>query len=251
MRDPMHFDAIADDYSAARPPYPPELWARVRDTGLVGPGRRALDLGAGTGQATGPLLAMGPDVTAVEPGHRLAALLRARHPGAEVVVARAEDLTPADASFDLAVAATSIHWMDLDVVLPAVHRALTADGRFLVWRNVFGDAEAPVTPFRRRVSQIVERRGETVSGGDPEDAAATAERLSRSGLFAVHEICQWRWSIALDSHEIDRLFRTFSNWSADEAREAADAVRELGGQVIEHYSSWLIELVPRRQPPPA
>src|SRR5437868_5624289 len=143
----MHFDAHADDYASARPPYPPELWARVRATGLVGPGRRAVDLGAGTGQATGPLLATGMEVLAIEPGRRLAALLEARHPEADVVVGRAEDVELPEGSFDLAVAATSIHWMNLDVVLPKVHRALADDGLLLVWRNVFGDPAVAVTPF--------------------------------------------------------------------------------------------------------
>ena len=49
MGNPMHFDALADAYASARPPYPAELWERVRRTGLVAPGRRAVALGAGTG----------------------------------------------------------------------------------------------------------------------------------------------------------------------------------------------------------
>src|SRR4051794_40551303 len=118
----MHFDAHAETYASARPPYPRALWQRLRELGVLHPGRRALDLGAGTGQATGALLAAGMHVTAVEPGSRLAARLRQAHPGATVLVMRAEELDLPDASFDTLVAATSIHWMDLDVVLPKVHR---------------------------------------------------------------------------------------------------------------------------------
>ncbi|WP_340699005.1 class I SAM-dependent methyltransferase [Cellulosimicrobium funkei] len=147
MGNPIHFDALADSYGSARPPYPAELWERVRRTGLVAPGRRAVDLGAGTGEATGPLLAAGVDVVAVEPGTQLAAVLAARHPTAEVVVARAEDAELGRAAFDLAVAATSIHWMDLDALLHRLHRALVPAGRFLLWRHVFGDPSSE-TPTR-------------------------------------------------------------------------------------------------------
>ncbi len=244
----MHFDAHADDYARARPPYPPELWARVRDTGLVGRGRRAVDLGAGTGEASGPLLAMGVDVVAVEPGARLATMLEAQHPHARVLIGRAEDVELGAASFDLAVAATSIHWMDLDIVLPKVHRALTAEGRFLVWRNVFGDAGAAVTPFRERVAQIVDRREAPPREGDHENAAVAAERLSRSGLFAVEDVFRCRWSIELDAVQLRRLFATFSDWSADEADQAAAAVADLGGLITEHYASWLIVLAPQPRP---
>jgi SAM-dependent methyltransferase len=241
--DPMHFDGMADAYGAARPPYPAELWRDVVATGLVGPGRRALDLGAGTGQATGELLAHGMDVVAVEPGGNLARVFEQRHPRATVLRSRAEDLQLGDGSFDLAVAATSIHWMDLEVMLPIVHGALTTDGRFLVWRNVFGDADAEITPFRREVYRIVQRRGTRREGGG-EDAETTARSIVDSGLFSVGRLRRYRWSIELTSQRVRSLFATFSEWSAAEAEEAASAAEALGGSVTEHYTSWLIEATP-------
>ena len=59
MVDPGHFDARSATYASARPPYPDALWGRVRALDAWRPGAAALDLGAGTGQATGPLLAGG------------------------------------------------------------------------------------------------------------------------------------------------------------------------------------------------
>lgn len=160
----MHFDARADEYAAARPPYPPALWERIRALGLLRPGRRALDLGAGAGEVTGHLLEAGLHVTAVEPGPHLAGLLHAAHPAADVVIARAEEAEVAPTSVDLVVAATSIHWMDIDVVLPKIHAWLRPKGRFVVWRNVFGDSAFEATPFRRRVAEIVAARQTTRSG---------------------------------------------------------------------------------------
>jgi len=236
----MHFEALAALYHRARPPYPAALWERLAELGVLRAGARAVDLGAGTGQVTGPLLAAGLDVVAVEPGPTLAAELRARCPTATVVVARAEEADLAEASFDIAVAATSIHWMDLEVLLPRLHRALVPGGRLLVWRNVFGDPHATVTPFRRRVHEIVGRRAASPRVGNPEDADATAARLSGPGLFTVEETSRFRWSIELDEKAVRALFRTFSDWSQAEAEEAAAAVRALGGSVVEHYRSWLI-----------
>jgi SAM-dependent methyltransferase len=239
----MHFDEMAESYRRARPPYPAELWADVVATGLVGPGRRALDLGAGTGEATGELLARGMDVVAVEPGPRLADALTARHPQASVLRLRAEDIEPDAASFDLVVAATSIHWMDLDRVLPVVRRALKPAGRLLVWRNVFGDADADVTPFRREVQRIVDRRG-AAQRERTESLAATTDALAASGLFAIESTHRYRWSIELTTAQVRGLFSTFSDWSPVEVDEAAAAVGDLGGRVIEHYSSWLLVAEP-------
>ncbi len=179
MADGMHFDAHAAIYDEARPPYPAALWDAVRNLGVLRPGGHAVDLGAGSGQATGPLLAAGLRVTAVEPGPRLAAQLRARHPMATVIQDRAENVGLPDRSLDLAVAATSIHWMDLDVLLPKVHRWLRPEGAFLVWRTVFGDP-AVETPFREQIARIVADRHappRTDSGEEIEETARCAHSL--------------------------------------------------------------------------
>jgi SAM-dependent methyltransferase len=243
----MHFEAHAEVYARARPPYPPALWDRLRGRGLLAPGRTVLDLGAGSGQATGPLLEAGLRVTAVEPGPALAAQLASRHPPAEVVTARAEDAELGEARYDLVVAATSIHWMDLDIVLPKVHTALKPNGRLLVWRNVFGDAMAPVTAFREKVADIVAARAAPPrTGTSAEDVEATISALTRDGLFAVEDLADFHWTIDLDARSLGLLFSTFSDWTAAEVAQAVDAVRTLGGRVTEHYSSWLIVLSPLR-----
>lgn len=247
MVDTQRFEANAEIYARARPPYPTALWDRIGELGLLRPGARALDLGAGTGQATGPIAAAGLHVTAVEPGPRLAAELRAAHPDVEVVVARAEDLNKlplSAASFDLAVAATSIHWMDLDLVMPILRRLLTPGGTLLVWRNVFGDP-ARSTPFRDHVAAIVrERKVPQRPGPDAEDPDVATDALTRSGMFFAQEVHHYRWSVELDEKQVHRLFITFSDWSAAEVEGAAAAVRSLGGRVLEHYGSWLIVLKP-------
>ncbi|GAA1942638.1 class I SAM-dependent methyltransferase [Microbacterium deminutum] len=239
----MHFDADAAGYESARPPYPDALWACLHELGALRPGLRALDLGAGSGQATGPLLEAGLTVTAVEPGVHLAARLSERFPEAVVLVSRAEDAVLPTGSFDVVVAATSIHWMDLAVVLPKVRAALVDRGLLLVWANEYGDPSVPRTPFRERVETIVRARAPL----PPDDRQALdpprwAETFTRGGHFRVVRQELFRWAIDLDAAQVRALFATFSNWTADEANEAADAVCSLGGTVHEHYTTPLIAL---------
>jgi SAM-dependent methyltransferase len=125
---------------------------------MLAAGMRALDLGAGSGQATRILVDAGMDVTAVESGPALAAALRDRLPGVRVVEATAEAAELPPASFDVATIATAVHWFDLEVVLPKLHRTLVPGGRLAVWRNAYGDAAVPLTPFRERIGAIVARR---------------------------------------------------------------------------------------------
>lgn len=185
------------------------------------------------------------NVVAVEPGARLAGILRHRFPNATVIRARAEDLELGRASFDLAVAATSIHWLDLDIVLPIVHEALTTDGRLLVWRNVFGDPDAEVTPFRHGIQRIVQLRSAT-RPGNPEEVELAAAKIAKTRIFTIEQIHRYRWSIELTIDQVYALFATFSDWSQSEVTQAASAAEALGGTVTEHYTSWLINARPKR-----
>lgn len=244
MPDPTHFDGMADLYDRARPPYPDGLWARLRDLGLLGAGTRVLELGAGSGLATVPMLAAGAAVTAVEPGPALAALLRRRAPGATVREGTAETVPLDDAAYDLAVAATSVHWFDLDVVLPRLHRALVPGGHLAVWRHVFGDPTAPVTPFRERMADVERRRGTVAPRPGPADVdtAGWVGRLGAGGYFDVRVVEELRWSVDLDADQVRDLFTTFSEWTRDEADAVARAVQALGGRVTEHYVTPLLVL---------
>lgn len=244
MPGPGHFDAHADAYDRGRPPYPAALWERLHDLGLLGPGVRVLELGAGTGKATGPLIEAGAAVLAVEPGERLAALLRSRWPQAEVLVGTAEGVDLAPGAFDLAVAATAVHWFDLGVVLPRVHRALAPGGHLAVWRNGYGDPEAPVTPFRERVGRIVATREAPARRPGPGelDDAGWADLLAADGLFRVVHRDRFRWAVDLGTDQVRDLFTTFSDWTPAEAEAAARAVADLGGTVREHYVTPLVVL---------
>ncbi|PRY18396.1 class I SAM-dependent methyltransferase [Kineococcus rhizosphaerae] len=241
MPGPGHFDAHAAAYDRGRPPYPPALWERLRP--LVRRGTRVVDLGAGTGLATGPLLAAGAAVTAVEPGPALADLLRARFPTATVLRATAETADLPEGGFDLAVAATAVHWFDLDAVLPRLHRALVAGGCFAVWRTAFGDPGVPLSPFRRRVAEITAARSAPPRPGPGElDTGQWAARLTCGGWFTVRAVEEFAWSVELGTEQVRDLFTTFSDWSAHEVALAADAVRDLGGSVTEHYRTPLVLL---------
>ncbi|WP_431221257.1 class I SAM-dependent methyltransferase [Leifsonia xyli] len=243
MPDPTHFDRHADLYDRARPPYPEALRARLTELGLLVAGRRALDLGAGTGQATRLLVDAGMDVTAVEPGAALAARLRENLPSVHVLQAGAEEADLPTAAFDLATAATAAHWFELDEVLPKLHAALAAGGRFAVWRNAYGDPAVPPTRFRERIDAIVARRDALPRRQPGEsDTAEWVRLLEAGGLFETVHVEAFHWAIDLDEDAIRGLFSTFSDWSPGEADDAALAVRDLGGTVTEHYLTPLIVL---------
>ncbi len=122
MSSGSQFNDVADIYDRARPLYPERLyWDLFNYIGVDRENPSALatvEIGPGTGQATGALLKRGATVAAVEPGPHLATFLRGKfpdHPRLMVINERFEEAPLPDGITDIVFAATSFHWVDADV----------------------------------------------------------------------------------------------------------------------------------------
>ncbi len=130
------FQAAAADYEASRPTYPPEAVAFVVGHGSIGPGRRVLDLAAGTGKLTRALIASGADVVAVEPVEAMRGQLVAALAGVEALDGAAEAIPLPDASVDVVTVAQAFHWFDPERSLAEIHRVLRPGGALaLLWNT--------------------------------------------------------------------------------------------------------------------
>jgi len=128
------FDNNADAYEAARPSYPAEAVAHIVGRAGIGPGRRVLDLAAGTGKLTRLLVPTGAEVVAIEPVAGMRAVLRRELPGVAVHDGSAEALPLADGSVDAVTVAQAFHWFEPGTALAEIHRVLRPDGHLiLVW----------------------------------------------------------------------------------------------------------------------
>ena len=145
------FDGIAEQYEHGRPGYPQDVAREIAD---AAGGPRLLDLGAGTGKLSGPLLALGRDVVAVEPLATMRAVL-ARVIGAERVHAgTAEALPLEDASVDGVVCADAWHWFDGPRATSELHRVVRPGGGVVVC-TLIGTA-APEAPVARAMREVLE-----------------------------------------------------------------------------------------------
>lgn len=152
------FSVGADDYERGRPSYPDDVVEVLcRELG-VGPGRRVLDLAAGTGKLTRLLTATGADVVAVEPVEEMRAHLVATAPGVEVLDGTAEAIPLPDRSVDAVTVAQAFHWFDLEPALAEIARVLRPGGGLgLVW-NERDDTVGWVAELSRMIRW--DRRGE-------------------------------------------------------------------------------------------
>ena len=177
------FGAQAEAYDRARPSYPPDAVAWLAGALGIRPGRRVVDLAAGTGKLTALIAGTGADLVAVEPVAAMRDQLRRRLPGVPLVGAIAEALPFAAGSVDAAVVAQAFHWFDADRAMAELRRVIRAGGRLgLIWNA--RDRSVDWVDRIWSVLDRVEKNAPWRDHGDNTDSAAAhrwSERQLASG----------------------------------------------------------------------
>ncbi|MGW5644329.1 class I SAM-dependent methyltransferase [Saccharopolyspora sp. NPDC003752] len=137
LRHASSFGVAATAYAAHRPDYAQAAvrWALDEPA----PGLRVLDLGAGTGKLTATLVAVGADVTAVEPDPAMLTELRRALPDVRALPGSAEAIPLPAASVDAVLAGNAMHWFDMAVAGPEIARVLVPGGILAGLWNVMDD----------------------------------------------------------------------------------------------------------------
>ena len=122
-------------YDAARPGHAARVYEILVERCGLAPGTHVLEIGPGTGQASRELVRLGADpLVALEPNPALAAyLVDSLGARVDVRVEALEDAELLTEYFDLAVAASSFHWVDEPVGLARVVDALRPGAWIALW----------------------------------------------------------------------------------------------------------------------
>lgn len=135
------FGAVAAAYAEHRPDYPEAAvrWALEPAFETTDAVLDVLDLGAGTGKLTASLVALGHEVTAVEPDDAMRAALSAHLPDVTALSGGAEHIPLPDASVDAVVVGQAFHWFDQERALPEIARVLRPGGALAALWNTDDD----------------------------------------------------------------------------------------------------------------
>lgn len=178
------FGAAATAYAEHRPDYaqPAVLWALEPARGL-----RVLDLGAGTGKLTATLVAVGAEVTAVEPDSAMLTELRRARPDVRALPGSAEAIPLPDASVDAVLAGNAMHWFDMAVAGPEIARVLAPGGILAGLWNVMDDRVEWVAGLARVSGSAAIGPRDTPTGWRAETASAHLPRTGEEVRFGSPE----------------------------------------------------------------
>jgi SAM-dependent methyltransferase len=172
------FGRAGADYERGRPGYPPEaVEALVREL-QIRPGRRVVDLAAGTGKLTRALTPYGASLLAVEPVGGMREQLARSVPEVEVLDGTAERIPLADESVDAVLVAQAFHWFDARRAVDEIHRVLRPGrGLGVIW-NAWDESVDWVARLQDRVHEHV--------GDTPQQrSSGWRAELDASGLFTA------------------------------------------------------------------
>jgi len=206
-------------YAAARPTYPPALFAWIAERS---PGRTlAWDAGCGNGQAS---VALAQHFHRVHAGDPSAEQIRLAAPDPRVTyrVEPAESSSLVDASVDLITVAQAYHWFDHHRFAAEAHRVTRPGGALAV----FNYARSTVTP---PVDQIFNELHDTILGSDwPPERQHVVETFHTLPFpFPEHETPEFDMCCTWSLHRYLAYLRSWSASRRHLQRTGRDAVEAM------------------------
>lgn len=241
------FGEVAEVYDRHRPAYPPALVQDLIAQAGVAAGDRVLEVGAGTGKATGMFAARGVRVLALEPSPGMVAVAR-RHsaddPNVEIVESDFERWEPGRERFGLVYSAQAWHWIDPARRYALAHRALAPGGLLAAFWNraAWGSSplrDALIAVHEQLVPDMPTDGAMHPSNPSPsDDDADWAAEFAGAREFADPVLRSYPWSQDFTAAEFAGLLATLSETRLLEPgiRErlleaVTDAVARHGGAV--------------------
>jgi SAM-dependent methyltransferase len=171
----LSFGRGADEYDRVRPEYSPAALDLVADRLGIGHESDVLDLAAGTGKLTRPLVERFGRVTAVEPDPGMRAVLGQVTDCYKVLEGRAEEIPLENESVDAVFVGQAFHWFDKRRALAEIARVLRPCGGIALLWNTWWETDPPLPEAARSLRDDVRERARRGPGEpDPKEPDRSA-----------------------------------------------------------------------------
>lgn len=215
----LSFGQVAELYDRSRPSYPAALIDDLVALAPLDKGRRALEVGAGTGIATRLVADRGVSVTAIEPSAEMAAVARRTLAGlidVEIVEWDFEAFEGGRERFGLIYSAQAWHWIDPELAYVRARAALVRGGLLAAFWNrpAWGDSA-----LRRALADAYRAAAPAMAADGPmhpentrgfEDAGWLTPIAAALG-FAEPEVRRYAWTLQYSADAYVDMLATMSD----------------------------------------
>ena len=239
----LSFDQQADVYDRIRPHYPAELFDELFSWLPSDPA--VVEVGPGTGQATGDLVARGAAVTAVELGPTLARRLRENVDDPahlDIVVGDFEEVQLPAAAFDCVFSASAYHWVSPKAQRDRPAEILRSGGVLAVLELIQVDSHTD-HGFFEAVQPIYEKYGEGRDGQVPPSRADAAPRvlapLQTDDRFTDVTAFRLDWDHSYTSEQYRQLMLSYSVTQLMEPTARQGLLTEIEAFINQHFGGTI------------
>ncbi|HYM19856.1 MAG TPA: methyltransferase domain-containing protein [Candidatus Kapabacteria bacterium] len=179
------FNALAEEYDAYRPHYPPQALLLLVTLGELNSSSAIADIGTGTGRIAIELAKYVRVVYAVDTAAAMLERLsdNAREEGLmniRTLETPAEDTGLASESLDMAIMSQSFHWVDEQPALAEMHRVLRPSAPLVVmWNQVTNVSD----PYYKNITSLIKQYNPNYRGGADIVSTGFLPAIEASGLF--------------------------------------------------------------------
>ena len=208
------FNEVAREYDEVRPAYPAECIDRVIEYAALNNDSRILEVGCGTGKATGCFIERDFFVTGIDIGEAMVEVARSRFGGsAEFLLTSFEDFEDAASGYDLIYSATAFHWVDQKVRWTKAAKLLDTGGTLALFWNYD-------TRRKSSLRDEIDQAYKDIAPSEPTDGERQTEfkvatdlmehEVLESSLFESVQIERRPWEFMMSKESYCRLLNTFS-----------------------------------------
>ena len=236
------FEAVADLYAEVRRGYPVALFEDLVAMGALGRSSAVLEVGCGTGQATGELALRAARVVAIDPGAGLVANARRLTEATNVTfeVATFEGFEPPPAAFDLIASAQAWHWVDPTIGFAKAAQTLRPGG----YLAIFGHVPMMVSEALQPAFREAFHTHWPGAWGQPSPQnwylpeGPICSMIAASGAFQPAEHRGYDWTWVLDPDLFGRYLRTDSSYHVLDETPRLALFEALASAIVDHGGTY-------------
>lgn len=232
------FSRVITDYEAARPTYPVRLKERIELYSGIQPGAVLLEVGAGTGQATGLFLGGGYSLDLLEVSGEQAQFLRDKYRGyPEITVKQGYfEEYETERQYDLIYSATAFHWVRSDIGYPKAWNMLKQGGTLAVFwhmssvtRHVGGVFDG-LNAIRRKYMPDADDGFD--EAGVERSRQKRIDQIRSGGCFGMPEMHEFTWTDIYDAERYATLINTYSDTQLLDEAVRMKYLDEIRGHIL-------------------